>query len=309
MRQGKLGTPNPKVEFPKMHWQTARQEVSAMNESAILEYMQTWRDLNPYHRFELLTDASASTFVENEFVNQPEIVKTYLELGDGILRSDMVRYLTVLAQGGVYSDTDTRAIKPIAEWIPHEFKDKVNVVVGLEIDAPDVPEEDWAFPEWPSNFQICQSTFMAKPGHRVMQMVVDRVVARLQDEARVQHTSISDMTLDYQDVLNATGPRLFTDVLLDYFALLPKPVMRDELVGLIEPRLVGDVLALPVVYFVPGQSHSNSSTPDDPRALVEHMFRGSWKEVHKPQWRIQQIAEEEAAAEQQRLEEEANLQS
>jgi mannosyltransferase OCH1-like enzyme len=40
----------------------------------------------------------------------------------------MLRYLILYANGGVYSDIDTKALKPISTWIPEQLKNKVNAV-------------------------------------------------------------------------------------------------------------------------------------------------------------------------------------
>ena len=42
------------------------------------------------------------------------------------------------------------------------------------------------------------------------------------------------------------------------------------------------VLILPINAFGSGQAHSNSGSPEDPTALVHHLFKGSWKADHPP---------------------------
>ena len=40
------------------------------------------------------------------------------------------------------------------------------------------------------------------------------------------------------------------------------------------------VLILPINAFGSGQAHSNSGSPDEDTALVQHLFKGSWKADH-----------------------------
>ena len=40
------------------------------------------------------------------------------------------------------------------------------------------------------------------------------------------------------------------------------------------------VLILPINAFGSGQAHSNSGSPEENTALVQHLFRGSWKVDH-----------------------------
>lgn len=37
-------------------------------------------------------------------------------MGSCLRKADMLRYLVLLAEGGVYSDADTRALKPLTRW-------------------------------------------------------------------------------------------------------------------------------------------------------------------------------------------------
>ena len=46
--------------------------------------------------------------------------------------------------------------------------------------------------------------------------------------------------------------------------------------------LILTVVILPINAFGSGQQHSNSGSPQDPTALVHHLFKGSWKADHPP---------------------------
>ena len=46
------------------------------------------------------------------------------------------------------------------------------------------------------------------------------------------------------------------------------------------PRLVEDIVILPIAAFGNGQGHSNAPSPDHEEAYVQHLFKGSWKDNH-----------------------------
>ena len=49
-------------------------------------------------------------------------------------KSDVFRYVVVLAQGGVYADIDVTASTPVDEWVPMagEYPPAIDFVVGFE---------------------------------------------------------------------------------------------------------------------------------------------------------------------------------
>ncbi|KAL9069922.1 MAG: hypothetical protein Q9161_005236 [Pseudevernia consocians] len=57
-------------------------------------------------------------------------------------------------------------------------------------------------------------------------------------------------------------------------------VNKQNLTGMTESKLVGDVLILPINAFGSGQMHSKSGSPNENTALVQHLFKGSWKADH-----------------------------
>ncbi|RAL58715.1 hypothetical protein DID88_003072 [Monilinia fructigena] len=87
------------------------------------------------YRQEILNDATADTYVLEHFSDHPEILYAYFTLTVPILRADLVRYLILLAEGGVWSDLDAECLVPVDNWIPHEFRDaEISMVVGMEFD-------------------------------------------------------------------------------------------------------------------------------------------------------------------------------
>jgi alpha 1,6-mannosyltransferase len=256
--------------FPAKIWQTWRLPLSAQDEDS--ENVRSWTKLNPTYRYELLTDDASETYVLESF-HRKGIVETYFNLHDPILRADLLRYLILLADGGVYSDIDTKVLKPIDAWIPPWWVDVVNVVVGVEVDQPGNKWVDWYY-----DYMFCQWTIMSKPGHPLMEATVERVIKALWAFAESQNTTLSEIQPSYHDVLGLTGPGAFTDAVFQYLShVTGGKVTAVDLSGQTRPMLFGDVLILPINSFASGQAHSGSGKPEQEDALVQHMFRGSWK--------------------------------
>jgi mannosyltransferase OCH1-like enzyme len=179
----------------------------------------------------------------------------------------------MLREGGVWADIDVLPHQPVSKWIPEEYKDKANLVIGIESDHHKRPI-------WPGSrysVQLCQYTMLAKPNHPVLHTIVERVVKDLEGlpQAHEEGGYVS-----FEQVMGTTGPFAFTKALMDYFTMeTGVEHTGDELSNLMEPRLIGDVLVLPKDSFgwLP-QEHTHEK--GDAMILVEHLFIGSWREGH-----------------------------
>ena len=193
------------------------------------------------------------------------------------MRSDLLRYLILSKEGGVYTDTDTVALKPIDNWIPDEFQDKVGLIVGIEFDRRD--GGPWAdISHW---VQFCQWTIAAAPGHPVFDSMVDRIIDSLEKLSEGHNVPINRIKPSSFEVMNSTGPAAWTDIVFEQLQLHDSTLnTTQDLSFMTGPKLYGDILVLPIDGFGMGQGHSNSTndgtTPE--AALVKHLFRGSWRE-------------------------------
>lgn len=261
--------------LPQKHWQSWK--VTPLKfEDEERELVLTWREKNPTWRYELLSDDVTEAFVNETFPLNLDIVSTFHNIKDIISRADMLRYLILYANGGVYSDIDTKALKPISQWVPKAHAGKVNVVIGIEIDEPDVMWLDWA-----DNFAFCQSTLLSSPKHRIFEIITQDIIRKFNEAAVAQKTDIGGVSLSFQDVLRTTGPIAFTDAVFQYLSEeTGTNVGRTNFSGIHIPKQMADVLVLPTVGFVPGQPHSQSGKPEDMGAMVQHMGKGSWRGAH-----------------------------
>lgn len=104
--------------------------------------------------------------------------------------------------------------------------------------------------------------------------------ATLEMLAEERQKEFSELKLSSSDIMQSTGPAAWTDaVFWQLQRYEPDLKSLRNLSGITEPRLVGDILILPIDGFGMGQPHSNStangSIPEN--ALVQHKFRGSWR--------------------------------
>ncbi|KAM0237036.1 hypothetical protein ACHAP5_009134 [Fusarium lateritium] len=218
----------------------------------------------------------ADEFVQRHFANEPTIVEAYHKAPNVGMKSDLLRYLILEVEGGIYTDTDTIAIKPIDEWVPPELQGQVGLIVGIEFDRRNGGA--WAdIPHW---LQFCQWTIAATPGHPVFRKMVDRVITSMEDLSLKHNVTVEQLKPSSFEVMNSTGPAAWTDVVFEQLQEYdPTLNTTKDLSFMTEPKLYGDILVLTIDGFGMGQVHSHSthdgSIPE--AALMKHRFRGSWR--------------------------------
>ena len=285
----------PYTPFPRKIWQTAKYGPAGLDEMDRAA-LRTWTKLNQKWRYEAVTQYGAETYVRERFAHRPELVEAFTDLQDPILHADLVRYLVLLGDGGVYSDLDTRALKPINDWIPAEYRRLANVVVGVEYDRL----EGTRWMDWTLDLQFATWAILAKPGHALLDLTVQRVIDGLRRLAVKQGTTLAGVQPSFQDVLDTTGPALFTNAVFERLSYTTGTNFTWlNVTDLKIPRLVDDILILPITAFGNGQGHSNAGSPEEDLALVQHLFKGSWKGDHPMVFDEPEQKEEEKIAQQQ----------
>lgn len=124
----------PAKDIPQNIWQIYFGQIPS---GGLDQALWTWISKNPNHSHILIRDQGADAFVRAHYSNRVDILNTFLELNVPVLRSDLLRYMILESEGGIYSDLDTTAERPIEEWIPKEFKSKTRAIVGIEYDQLD----------------------------------------------------------------------------------------------------------------------------------------------------------------------------
>ncbi|ETS79182.1 hypothetical protein PFICI_09035 [Pestalotiopsis fici W106-1] len=239
---------------------------------------RSWIAMNPDYEYRLVGLKSADRFVDEHFAHDSEVLRMYHGLRNPGLKSDLLRYLILSVQGGVYCDTDTLALKPIDEWVPECMRDRVRLVVGIEFDQ--LGGSSWA--DIPHELQFCQWTIAAAPGHAVFTSMIRRAIDSLDGLSRAYNTTLSALAPTSLEVMNSTGPAAWTDVVWEQLQLADPQNLTElkDLSGMTAPRLYGDILVLPIDGFGMGQPHSHSTNDGSipAAANLRHKFRGSWRD-------------------------------
>lgn len=286
-------------DFPPKIWQTWKVDPVHFEERD-LEKARSWTELNPDWRYEVLTDGNDVRYVDYHFgpegFNRPDIVAFYRDVTASIIKADLLRYLIMYAEGGVYADIDVEAMKPTSKFIPERYDHKdIDMVIGVEIDEP----------EWQNHpilgskcMSFCQWTFMCKPQLPVMMRLVENIMMWLDGVARNQTVPLGEVVLDFDEVISGTGPSAFTKAIIDQInvdrrlaesgkkdASPPAEVSWNNFHDLDESKVVDRILVLNVEAFAAGQGHSDSGTHDTRHSLVRHHYHASnWPSRH-PRYR------------------------
>ena len=269
--------------FPRKIWQTWKVDPLDFEERD-LNTARSWTRQNPSYRYEVLTDQNDQAWVENAFgpngFNRLDIVYMYREITAKIIKADILRYLVMYVEGGVYADIDVEDLRPIGQFMPERYSESdVDMVLGVEIDQPDFRDHPILGPKSQS---FCQWTFMSKPGMPVMLKLVENIMRWLKDVAEEQKVSIGEVKLDFDQVISGTGPSAFTHAILEEMSKRTgKTVTWDAFHNINESKLVGGILVLTVEAFAAGQGHSDSGNHDTKHAIVRHHYHASkWPDMH-----------------------------
>ena len=264
--------PPPLDDIPNKIWQIF------FNYTPIDSYtdsIQTWITKNQDYQYTLVSAAGANAFALKNYANRREILYPFLSLRVPVLRSDLLRYMLLESEGGVYSDLDTAALKPVNQWIPLQLKSKVHAVVGIEYDQG----EGEAYPgmEGPG-LQFCQWTMAASRGHPLMARIVTDVVDALHALAMKNETTIAELQPSDEEIVQLSGPVIWTRAVMKTLSEATGTEMSyRNFTGMKEPRFFGDVMVLPVNGFGTGQLHPGSVRKGSKDASVRHGWKGSWK--------------------------------
>lgn len=134
--------------IPKILWQTYKTEYPP---EQARESIKSWLTLNPDYEWCYMDDHACGQFIFDHF--SEEFYQMYTALPLGVMRADVWRVCVVYIYGGIYSDTDTKCLRPAAEWINPEH----DLVVCVET-------------EWGA---LANFTFAAAPRHPALYSVLE----------------------------------------------------------------------------------------------------------------------------------------
>ncbi|KAI1860767.1 uncharacterized protein JN550_011368 [Neoarthrinium moseri] len=234
-----------------------------------------WMQMNPGYTYTLFGTEGAVAFLQSRFPRRQDYLETFNELRNPGLKSDFLRYMVLYAEGGVYSDLDTRPEKPIDEWVPTDYETVARLVVGIEYDSlgGDIGK-DYTYP-----VQFAQWTIAAAPEHSVFVNMTERCIRGLHELSEKYNTSLGEINSKDDEVLKATGPVAWTETVFEGIQVqAPELQSISDLSGMKEPTLYGDILVLPINGFGSGLPHSGSARWFTPKeALTTHHSESSWR--------------------------------
>ncbi|KAK2837012.1 hypothetical protein FQN49_006496 [Arthroderma sp. PD_2] len=252
--------------IPGKIWQTSKYTNLTSEQ---FNMTNTWITQNPTFRHERLTDESSNNYVRNRYADQKDIVTLFTGLTIPILRADLLRYLILFADGGIWADLDTTCDKPVSSWLPAETYNanstiKTGLVLGLEPDA-----------DHGGNKVFTNGVFAARPGSKHLKAVVDNIVRELQDIAQKHKVGPEGITLEMiTDVVEVTGRKKMTAKVIESLSkTLHKEISDADLSNGKDPQYLDDVVVLPVPAFA---SYDGNPKPHG-QVLVTHHHAGTWK--------------------------------
>ncbi|CAG9946047.1 unnamed protein product [Clonostachys rosea f. rosea IK726] len=242
----------------------------------ILRDTKSWLARNIDYEYTLMSTKKSDEFVQKHYADEPRLLEIYTNLHNTGMKSDLLRYLILNVEGGVYADIDTVALQPVDAWVPDHLLGNIRLVVGPEFDQLDGPRWDGM-----AHFvQFGQWTIAAAAGHPVFRKLIDRALQAIEDLLEAYEVPIEDFRPhSHIEVVNSTGPIAFTELVFKHMQSFD-PALKDTkaLSTMKEPLVFGDTLVLTIDGFGMGQQHSGSTNdgtiPKD--AFVSHNFGGTW---------------------------------
>ncbi|KAI3404195.2 och1 [Candida oxycetoniae] len=281
---------NPESKFPAYIWQTWKH---GLNDDRFEEKYRKgesqWAIINPGFVHELFNDDTAHTMIKYLYNQIPEIIETYELLPEVILKMDFFKYLVLFAKGGVYADIDTYPLQPIPNWTPENVSPlDIGIIVAVETDS--------SSQNWRENsvhrLQFGQFVIQAKPGHPILREAIAEIVEltklkQLDSLSSTGGTALKvtgDTNQKSMKISQWTGSGIWTNVILKYFndyilSSVFRKVTWKDFHELNTPKLVSDVLVLPMSSFASDEEIPKDGKNDNHLAFVKHYAAKIWKSV------------------------------
>jgi hypothetical protein len=151
----------------------------------------------------------------------PSLIKIYTNHPVSILRADLLRYLLLWYNGGLYADIDVYPVQPIEfcnslNPLFTEHYHNISLAVGIEIDEPYASmamKKQW---HWSRTYGFIQYTLYApRRFSPFLRRAIVRVIAHSARHNRASSGFLHGPRYSEEDILEVTGPGMFTDAVLD----------------------------------------------------------------------------------------------
>ena len=178
--------------IPKAIYQTYKKSNLTID---LLLLTRTWKTetTNKYKYF-FMDDKQAREFITNY---EPAALTFFDKAPVGAMKADIWRYIIIEKYGGIYTDIDTRKLKPIDEWKIEPLANDHMMVISLEHNQ----------------LFFCQWAFMATPKHPLMKFIISSILERYETEG---------FDIDNTDefaVHKICGPGIFSDCIKSFLGV------------------------------------------------------------------------------------------
>lgn len=92
----------------------------------------SWQDIHPDWEYQLYDDNDITEYCKLHF---PQYYDDFIHLPKGILRADLVRYMFMYIEGGLYVDMDFMALKHHSDIVENAKSEKYEIIFGT-LDDP-----------------------------------------------------------------------------------------------------------------------------------------------------------------------------
>ncbi|KAI9293142.1 hypothetical protein K502DRAFT_355380 [Neoconidiobolus thromboides FSU 785] len=217
----------------------------------------SWTIKNPGYNFTVYEDNKVDDIVKQHM--SKEIYEAFNSLPLKILKADYFRYIQLYLNGGIYTDPDTVCKQSIDLW--NDNNQGIEMIISIESYQPDPEYKCNSVGASARDVQFSQWTIASSKGHPILLSVINKI-------KDLNSEMVKKDQWTYCDIMNWTGPGVWTDAVLEYLNVNDK---REF--DITTPKLFKGVYILPLTGFNFGY--------DDPNinyfGKVLHQFSGSWK--------------------------------
>jgi hypothetical protein len=191
---------------------------------------------------QLVTDKNALEFITKKLSTVPSLATLWSSYPFPVLRADLLRYLLLWYYGGYYSDIDAFPVQSISSCAPisplfaASQNHNISLAVGVEIDEPFASSRTKKLWHWSRTYGFIQySMYAPNRFSPFLRRVIVRALAHSHRHNDDSGTWLRGPQYSEEDILEVTGPGMFTDALLD---VLSETLPRNH--GLVNASIAAD---------------------------------------------------------------------
>jgi len=231
--------------IPKKIFQTHKSCEYIESNKTLKNATMTWKKSKNFDfEYHFYSNVQMDNFMKKMDNIFPGIKEQYDRLPLPVMKADLWRYCVIYHYGGIYADVDTKLMVNPNIFINSPF---VNLIT--------VPE---------NNVHMCQWVFAAKKNSPVLKAIIELSLQKLKNQKVIKGEHI---------VHFLTGPKVFTEGILNYLITKDKTIIKDENFNLWKQnKLQGHGIFKNYgigIFSNASQFHTK---------IVAHLFSGQWKD-------------------------------